>query len=369
MTATLAERLSALPYSIALSLHVPVRRPFTLKNWTPSAVRSADDLPPYLMLGPLDAVSFTQSEEGWSARWQGTEPDTHVDVTYEAEVDQWEIRQTWCGIDGGIGYYSAQIPLERAVATLYAKFPPAWHEGMKTRLESTYQLTVVPKPKGGYTLCGIPDGALHTIVFPVAVKDLRATGERIARLAESAGLCYPLGVEARKIFQAINYVEGKAPDWTSQGWLVFIQSAAETGLPPQGQPVREAAADGSAAWTLRRETYYLFITLPFAALTDFLARLASEDGPIRLASHPPQRFEWRPAVLPCGYELQVPSLALWDAGKTTRLFLQFGPVADVKKANLAAMEGKGTAEADLANVEAISAQTLAFIDQAYEQAG
>lgn len=369
MTATLAERLSALPYSISLSRHLPVRRPFTFKNWTLSAVRSADDLPPYLMLGPLDAASFTQSEEGWSARWQGTEPDTHFDVTYEAQADQWVIRQTWRGIDGGISYYSAQVPLERAVTTLYARFPPAWQEGIKTLLESTYQITVVPKPQGGYTLCGTPDGALHTIVFPVAVKDLRATQERIARLAQSAGLCYPLGVEARRIFQAINYVEGKAPHWTAQSWLVFIQSAAETGLPPHGQPVREAAADGTAAWTLRRQTYYLFITLPFAALTDFLARLASEDGPIRLASHPPQRFEWRPAVLPCGYELQVPSLALWDADKTTRLFLQFGPVADVTKANLAAREGKGTAEADMANVEAISAQTLAFIDQAYEQAG
>ena len=64
------------PLSIHLLRYLPQRRGFNWRALDPAAIRSAGDLPPYLILGELDEASFKRSDEGWSARWQGTEPDT-----------------------------------------------------------------------------------------------------------------------------------------------------------------------------------------------------------------------------------------------------------------------------------------------------
>lgn len=80
MTCPLPERLSELPRSVHLFRHTPARARFSWEEWDPALVRSAGDLPPYLVLGDLDPTSFLHSANGWSARWQGTEDDTHFDV-------------------------------------------------------------------------------------------------------------------------------------------------------------------------------------------------------------------------------------------------------------------------------------------------
>lgn len=370
MTRSLLDRQAELPRSVPLFRYAPERHPFSLRDWSPTHVQSAEDLPPYLILGNLDPSTFARSAAGWSARWQGTEGDTYFDVAYKAETQRWEIRQTWCGLNGGFSVFPARMPLDKVIAqALYTEFPGNWDREAKSRLEADYQLTVIEQPKGAYSFCGIPDGAFRTIAFPIAVRNLRPVRQWIQSLVGESPLAYPITVEAKLVFQALNYLEGKAPEWTSNEALAFNQSVVETGLAPQGFPVREVANDGSAAWTLRREIYYLFIGVPFAGLTDVLSRLATSNGPIRSITDPDFRFELRPIVMPAAFELQTESVALWDTARTTRSFLQFAPpgqttavpkVEDVVKA-------ERSAPATLAKVESISADIVAAIEQIFQQ--
>jgi hypothetical protein len=371
MTRSLLDRQSELPRSVPLFRYAPDRRPFSWRDWSPGHVHSAADLPPYLILGDLDPSTFERSASGWSARWPGTEGHTHFDVAYKAETQRWEIRQTWCGLDGGFSVFPARMPLDKVVAqALYTEFPGNWDREAKSRLEADYQLTVIEQPENGYSFCGIPDGALRTVAFPIAVRNLRTVRRWIEDVVTGSPLAYPITVEAKLVFQALNYLEGKAPEWTTQEALAFNQSVVETGLAPHGFPVREEANDGSAAWTLRREVYFLFIGLPFAGLTDLLSRIATPNGPIRRTGDPDFRFELRPIVMPAAFELQTESLAIWDTARTTRSFLQFTPPGQTK--NIPKVEdvikAERSAPATLAKVETISADIVAAVEQIFQQA-
>jgi hypothetical protein len=370
MTRTLLDRQSELPRALPLFRYAPERVSFSLRDWDPALVRSAKDLPQYLVLGHLDPSSFRQSATGWSARWQGTEEHTHFDVAYKAEAGRWEIRQTWCGLDGGFCVYPTRMPLDKVIAqALYIQFPRNWDSAAKSRLESEYQITYVEQPENAYTFCGIPDGAFRTIVFPVAVRNLRPVRQWIQEIVEESPLTYPITVEVKLIVQALNYLEGKAPDWATQEAVVFNQSVIETGLAPHGFPVREVANDGSAAWTLRREIYFLFIGLPFAGLTDFLGRMVTDNGPIRAVSDPDLRFELRPVAIPAAFEMQTESMALWDQPRTTRSFLQFARPGEAKTVPTVeqVIEAERNAQATLAKVEAISGDVVAAIEQIFQR--
>ncbi|MFY9183547.1 MAG: hypothetical protein WBJ45_10605 [Limnohabitans sp.] len=370
MTRSLLDRQAELPRSVPLFRYTPDRVRFSWQDWDPALVRSAEDLPQYLILGDLDQSTFQLSAGGWSARWQGKEDDTYFAVAYKAGAGRWEVRQTWCGLDGGFSTYPARMQLDKLIGqTLYMQFPRNWDREAKSQLESEYQITVVEQPENSYTFCGIPDGAFRTIVFPIAVRNLRPVRQWIQDIVDESPLAYPITVDAKLVFQALNYLEGKAPEWTSQAAVAFNQSVVESGLAPQGFPVREEASDGSAAWTLRREVYFLFIGLPFAGLTDFLSRMASANGPIRTAAHPDFRFELRPIVIPSGFEAQTESMTLWDKARTTRSFLKFAPLEesnDVPKVeDVVAVER--VAPSTLANVEAISSDVVNAIEQIFQR--
>jgi len=360
------DRQSELPRSISLFRYVPDRVQFAWREWSPAIVRSAADLPQYLILGSLDPSTFEQSAGGWSARWQGTEIDTHFDVAYRADSGRWEIGQTWCGLNGGFGLFPVKVSLEKVISEgLYSRFPGNWDAESKSQLETKYQMTVVEQPKDFYSIFGIPDGAFRTIIFPVAVHNLGAVRDWIRVLVERSPLAYPVTVDARLVFQAINYVDGKAPEWTTQPAAVFNHSVIETGLLPQAFPVREEAKDGSAAWTLRREIYFLSIGVPFAGLTDFLERIAIANGPVRRTSDPEFRFELRPVVIPAGYEIQIESLATLDDKRATRSFLTFprlgGMPASVEEVLSAEMNSSET----LAKAENISQALVAEVERIF----
>lgn len=370
MTHSLLDRQTELPRSVPLFRYAPERVRFSWRDWDPSIVRSSADLPQYLILGDLDTSTFERSASGWSARWQGTEHDTHFEVTYKADASRWEIRQTWCGLDGGFSIFPARMPLDKVIAqALYTQFPHNWDAAAKSQLESTYQVTVVEQPEKAFTVCGIPDGAFRTIVFPIAVRNLRPMRQWIQDIIDESPLTYPLTVDAKLVFQALNYLEGKAPKWTTQEAVAFNQSVIETGLAPKGFPVREVADDKSVAWTLRREIYFLFIGLPFAGLTDFLSRMATASGPIRTVSDPDFRFELRPIVIPAAFELQTESLALWDKARTTRSFLQFASSGQDKTVPTVeqVIDAERIAPATLATIESISGDVVTAIEQIFQR--
>ena len=371
MTSSLLDGQSALPRSVPLFRYTPQRGHFSWREWNPALVRSASDLPQYLILGNLDSSTFRRSTSGWSARWQGTEVDTHFDVEYKPGESQWMVRQTWCGLDGGFSVYSTRIPLDKVVGqALNMVFPRNWDRAAKERFEAKYQVTVIEQPENAYGFFGIPDGALHTIVFPVAARNLRPVRQQLQEIIEASPLTYPISAEAKLVFQAVNYVEGKAPDWTTQEAVAFNQSVLETGLAPHGFPAREVANDGAAAWTLRREVYFLFIGVPFAGLTDFMNRIVSENGPLRAAADPELRFELRPVVMPAAIEMLADSVALWDRARTTRSFLQFTRPGEAKTVPNVdeIVDAERNAPATLAKIESISGDVVATIEEIFQRA-
>lgn len=361
MTQSPIARQAELPKSIQLFRHAPNRDRFPWKQWDPTKVRVAADLPPYLILGDLDATSFTRSEQGWSATWQGSESGTHFHVGYEATEHRYQLRQTWQGLDGGFSICPARIPLDKLILeTLYEQFPSNWDHAAKQGLEERFQITFVEQPRDAYSFCGMPDGAFRTIAFPVAIKNLRPVRDWLGKGVAKSRLPYPVSAEAKLLFQAINYLEGKAPDWTATQVLLFNNSLAETGIAPAGFPVKETANDGSAAWTLRREVYVLFVGLPFAGLADVLERMATTNGPIRLRSDPQLRIELQPVVIPAAFELMTRSMTFWDKERTTRCFWQFaeeGKAASVPTVP-EVVEGDAIADVLLRKAETISAEVV-----------
>ncbi len=363
-------RQAELPRVVPLFRYAPKRSHHTWKNWSPELVQSISDLPQYLVLGGIDPSKFQLSAEGWFARWQGNEDDTYFDVTYKAKGKRWEIQQTWCGVDGGLSRYPAHIPLDKLIAqTLYTRFPSSWDSAAKTRLEKDYQITLIEQPESGYNLFGLPDGAFRTIVFPISVRNLRPVREWIQIIINESQLTYPISVEAKLILQVINYMEGKAPDWTSQAGVAFLNSIEEAGLAPYAFPVRDVAKDGSAAWTLRRDVYFVCISLPFAGLVDFLSRISSENGPVRATSDPSFRFELCPIIFPAGFEIQIENLAIWDKGRTTRSFLRFAREEKEKSVRTVedVIESDIAADELLAKAEEISGDVVKGIDQIFKQ--
>ena len=368
----LLELQQTLPNSISLLRYGPKRECVAVSEVSPASVRSVSDLPQHLIMGKIAPSSFVKTAEGWSARWQGTEHDSFFNVTYNAKDNRWELSQYWHGLNGGMGIYQAGMPLDKVIGqAMYMEFPSNWDSHAKSLIEAEYQVTYLEHPKGAYNFCGIPDGAFRTIIFPIAVENLRTFREWIFEWLEKNKFEYPISAEAKILFQAINYLEGKAPDWTTNQVVAFKRSLDQTGLIPLGLPLRETANDGSSAWTLRREVYFLHLGIPFSGLTKFLDSVSSVNGPIRKRSDPALSFDVWPIIIPAGVEIQTKEVGLWDQGRTTRKLLCFSKNSDESKpATLEKMlANQLIADSDIQRAESISKDNVAEIEKVFAQAG
>jgi len=360
------------PLSICLLRYLPQRREFNWRALDPAAIRSAGDLPPYLILGELDEASFKRSDEGWSARWQGTEADTWFELAHDVAQQQWVAEDRWRGIRGSITTYKTRIPLPVVIGqAMYGWFPENWDRAAKALLEETYQLRLIEPKKGAPSMCGIPDGPARTIAFPIAVGELRGFRDHLRQCLERWQLPYPVAAEARLTYQGVCWQEGEAPGWldTTRPEDAFRQSVQDIGLVPFGYPRRSEDPDKPAVWSQTRELYYVYLTCPFAGLTDLLHRLASSQGPIRKVADPGLRFEWQPLVLSAGLEHLAADLTLDDDPRTTLMYLRFKPLAQWGKGVTVGklIDGICSAEDDLARAETISADVVGRIERIVER--
>jgi len=371
MSKSLLELQDTLPTYIQLLRYGPPRRHFSGGSQKAAAVRTPADLPPYLVLGNLDENTFRLSSSGWSARWRGSEEETYFEANFIADQKRYEFHQIWRGMDGGFGHCSSEASPEEAVVKCpFVRLSPTWESALKTELELKYHLSFVERPEDMVTPFYSPDGFFFTIAFPAAVCEIRQIQQLLKDIVARSPLGYPVLMASRRVVQVVNYPEGKAPAWTREPMTVFNQSLLETGLMPWSLPVRETANDGSAAWTLRREVYFIFISLPFAGLTDLLSRISDESGHLRTASAQPLRFEWWPILMHSGFEVQAESIALFDRARTTRSFLSFAlpdhkyfvPSFEEITSSLA------NSEALLKQAEEISSEVLTTVTQLIESA-
>ena len=354
-----------LPKVVPLLRHVPNRTRFDWKQFKPGAVASIGDLPPYLVMGGLDTASFVLGPEGWQATWRvPVDIDGWLCVEFKASTNTYTLLQSWNGIDGGLSQCSAKTPLDNALAQgLYQKFPTSWDNDAKARLETKYQLNYIPQVTDAYAFVGIPDGAFRTIAFIATAKNLRPICAWMRAALAASNPAYPMSVEAQLVVQVVNYVEGRAPDWTSNAPRCFHQALLDTGLSPLTMPVREESSDGSAAWTVRRLTYVVFVNVPFTGLEAFLGSIEAINGFVRPTTAPELRAEFRPVIFPQGLETQVQSLSTWDPEMTIRSTLVFPGAAGIEQAAASWATHSGQAvEQTLAMIEQSSAATIQQIE-------
>lgn len=370
MPQTHSEENEALPRLFQLMSFAPSRAAFSWEAWDPIKVVSAADLPPYLILGNRDDGGFERRADGWIGRWIGTSSSINFTVIYSASEHRYEISQRWFDVEGRAGFYSAKTRLDRSILQgLYMQFPSAWDAKAKERLEAEFQLTYFEQPTEAFNMCGMPDGPLRSVVFPLPVESLRLAREWLQALSRQH-FPYPIAAKAVLISQSINYVEGKAPDWTRDEGQVFFASLRDAGFPPNGPPVREVAPNGSAAWTLRRSIYAVFVKVPFAGLVDLLSRAASPNGPIRRRSDEELGVDMTPIVIPTAFEYQVSDLHVWDRQETTRCFWHFSRAAD--RNTLLRMEAQtisdGSSAKLLEQAEKIGAQAISDFEKLVREA-
>jgi hypothetical protein len=290
-------------------------------------------------MGRLVKGSLKLTAEGWSASWQGCEADTHFSVKYDAEKNTYMINQSWCGAHAGVSYGRASVGLDKFILqTCYLRFPHAFDLKAKTELESKFQLTYFEDDNDLSCFSGIPDGALKTIAFPISIGNLRPLHKFISEVTAELKLPYPVSAYSRLLLEAINYVEGTAPDWTREPAEIAFRSFLQTGLVPLQAAVRETAKDGTSAWTVRRMVYVVFITVPMAGLRDLLEQLCSKDGPVRYRSSPELPGEMSPIVASAGFDVQTESISYWDQKRSTRSTLVFIGTDKNDKGPLAIMQ-------------------------------
>ena len=181
-------------------------------------------------------------------------------------------------------------------------------------------------------------------------------------------------VQAHRTFQAINFIEGKAPDSTKDPVNLFIPNFFETGLLPLAMPNREVAPNGSAAWTVRRFTYVVCIHIPFAVLDFCLSWLCANSNLIHSQGTPSEKlpaFNMQPFVMPAGIDSLGGELSYTDPERTTRLVWSF---SDVKFRSdspnkMARPMDMSLRECSLQAVEAASKEQERLIDSAISNSG
>lgn len=309
-------------YTIHLPPFVPIRRP----DWQISLddVRSAADLPPYLFLGQLDASSFDSSKAGWSATWRRDE-STWFRLHFDAKSGTIEARDAWLGLDGCIT--DLGTPDLSLLTKMRFMWPvESWEEKAEEELQTRWNLKYVQAKKGDTLVAGLPDGLMKTLLLPVPVELLPILVETFIGFREDATMDFPVNGYVTPAMGAVNYVEGKNPEWAQDPEELFLRTLVATGLPPADLPVREVAESGSAAWTVRRIACMSFLAVPFAGLIPLLGRLEAAGlvsvGPMASGDGQPglDSVEFSGCVVQAGKEFETETIAWFSPDGKRRVF-------------------------------------------------
>jgi hypothetical protein len=307
--------------TIHLPAHSPCRRPDP--HIAVEAVKAPDDLPPYLFMGHLDASTFALDPRGWSATWgQGSRDGFRLD--YDRESGILKAEGQWLGVHSRL-FPQGRTPLTE-LAQLRCLCPiDAWEEKARSTLPARWNLMYLAAGKGDPVIAGVPEGPLKTLLLPIAVDFLPQLVECFARFGDDPRMDFPVNGFITPVRGAVNYVEGRNPDWSQDAGELFMRTFFATGFPPSDTPVREQGSDGSAAWTIRRIAYLAFINVPLAGLVTLLEQLERagllSKGPVRSVSQQPglDSVEFSGCIVPFGKEFEAESIDWMSPDRARRV--------------------------------------------------
>lgn len=290
-------------------------------------VRSRFDLPSRLLFGDMVDDSFRAEETGWAVAYRdglGNGLDLKV------SEGRFEARPFFLGSEslsvGPAGHREAFLQL-------IALAGDQWLSILKTYLEERYPVAVAEIGRDVPAACFLPDGWMLTLMIPVPVDRLGDVMQFHLDLANDP----LLGASQSGVIslqpQIINYVEGRAPDGCGDSLALVSRHLGSCNTPLTAAPVREEAADGSAAWTLRRMAYLYRCTCFLRDVPRVMEKLHAAE----LLSPEPDMWS---AVAPAELVATTEHASWWSAKRECRS--TWGGFDDV--AALLVMDGQYDAE-------------------------
>lgn len=298
------------------------RAPFDWVGFDPQNVQSPNDLPAYLLFGPLDASSFICTAGGWHAEWKDSSQKAKVVMTWTQASSLYSISQSWDGEPGSSVEAASNVSLFQALAALYKDgFPSNWDERAKVKAESAYHITWLEAQKENTVIFAAPDGVFRTVSFPVMVKNIRNARAILQKIADK-GLPFGFFATATLVGQEIEYKVGTAPDWTRDIAACITQSIGEIGLIPLAIPER-MEKDGGEYVALSRDVMMLNIHVPFAGIFPMLSELSETPMPVVGKNEAPIRRELLAFVAPQGISGELNGFTIEDAQQGINVSYKF----------------------------------------------
>jgi hypothetical protein len=184
-------------------------------------------------------------------------------------------------------------------------------------------------------VCGIPDGFMRTILFPVPADRLGALASLHHELADDLTIRSPGSGVVRLQNSVVNYMEGRNPEFLANEMGAVLGHMDALGTPVLAPTVRESGGDGTAAWTLRRR-HYLYAGTFFLRDVECVVQRFHQAGFVGSASSAWQE-QWPDAPEHCAFVMpsQLVTMATnvhwFDQNRTRRTFYpDFGGMDAVK---------------------------------------
>lgn len=300
----------------------PKREKFNWANFKPQAVKSAEDLPSYLVFGPLNRGTLIISADGFNAEWSDPEQKAKIVLNWNSKTHKYTASQVWDGEEGSATQQDDTTPLIQVFAMLYEDgFPKNWDAKAKEQFEGRYYLTWLEGNERLPTYFAAPDGVFRVISFPVMIKNLRHARTILEHIsAETPN--YGFFATVTLMQQDVYYKLGTAPDWTRDIAMCMTQSIGETGLIPQDIP-RTEEIEGAQWNHLVRDAMMLHVFVPFAGMRDMLQKLSESPMPIIERTDAPIRRDLLPVVSPQGLSEKLNSFTLDDTIQGIRVTYTF----------------------------------------------
>lgn len=261
------------PTMNCLPLMIPLdQQPAIETGPSPAAladVHLPTDLPPWWVLGELDAAAFESTEERWVARWANPSARSSIHLQYHRASGRARLRHQFLGSEL-FEIRACEAELEGLARRLLEPVPLSWDEALRTAL-LPWRVDLPPRYSGSRWM--LPFGPLLTLVVPVPYGEIpRLQALLAARVANTpadrcTGLVGFTGCSLR-------YDDSRRPHWftsVNDAEALFRKS---THLPAR---VREfPLRDGRPGWFVERPVYLALLVIPMAGIVKTVEWLHEE---------------------------------------------------------------------------------------------